>query len=149
MKVILMLHNESRNLLVEAFEKTHDSKEVAKMFSVDRSTVYRLVERMRREGNVDVRTSQRGRKAALSKDDIANIEALVKKQADITMKEIVEQLHLSVCPETVRQMLRRKGYSRKKKTLHATEQERPRCAGKTSKLERHYIWCRSGSSCLS
>lgn len=137
-----MLHNESRHLLVQAFNKTHDSREVAKMFSVDRSTVYRIVERQHREGNVDLRTSQRGRKKSLKDVDIAYIEALVQKQPDVTLKEIVEKLHLSVCIETVRQVLKRLGYTRKKKTFHATEQERPRYSGKAQKVERHYIYCR-------
>lgn len=37
-----MLHNEARELLVEAYEKTGKAKEVAECFSVDTSTVYRL-----------------------------------------------------------------------------------------------------------
>ena len=41
-----MLHNEARKLLVEAYNKTHNAKEVAECFSVNVSKVYRLVERM-------------------------------------------------------------------------------------------------------
>lgn len=37
-----MLHNEARKLLVEAYEKTGNAKEVAECFGVDKSTVYRL-----------------------------------------------------------------------------------------------------------
>ena len=60
-----MLHNETRKLLVEAYNKTHNAKEVAECFSVDISTVYRLVERMNREGCVDIKTNLRGRKSSL------------------------------------------------------------------------------------
>ena len=56
-----MLHNETRNLLIQAYNKTHNAKEVAECFSVDVSTVYRLVEQMKREGSVSVKTSLRGR----------------------------------------------------------------------------------------
>lgn len=86
-----MLHNETRRLLEQAFEKTHNAKEVAKYFSVDRSTVYRISERQRKEGNVNVKTYLRGRKRALSSGDIFQIEAPVQKQSDITLQEIVDK----------------------------------------------------------
>ena len=37
-----MLHNEARNLLVEAYEKTHDAKAVALAYGICVPTVYRL-----------------------------------------------------------------------------------------------------------
>ena len=42
-----MLHNEARKLLIEAWNRTHNAKEVAECFGVNTSTVYRLVKRMR------------------------------------------------------------------------------------------------------
>ena len=144
-----MLHNETRRLLEQAFEKTHNAKEVAKYFSVDRSTVYRISERQRKEGNVNVKTYLRGRKRALSSENISQIEALVQKQTDITLQEIVDKLHLHVCPNTVANALRRLGYTWKKKSIHAKEQDRPRCSGQTERLERHGIWYQSGQHDLS
>ncbi|WP_435645198.1 winged helix-turn-helix domain-containing protein [Butyricicoccus porcorum] len=52
-----MLHNEARKLLIEAWNKTHNAKEVAECFGVNTSTVYRLVKRMRETGSVETRTS--------------------------------------------------------------------------------------------
>lgn len=135
-----MLHNETRKLLVEAYNKTHNAKEVAECFSVNISTVYRLVERMNREGSVDVRTNLRGRKSTLSESDLQRIKELVQQKPDITLKEIVNTLELKACIETVRKALVKMGYSYKKKSLHAAEQERSRCAGRTQKLEQEYIW---------
>ena len=126
-----MLHNETRKLLVEAYKKTHNAKEVAECFSVDISTVYRLVERMNREGSVDVRTNLRGRKSSLSESDLQRIKELVQQKPDITLKEIVSTLELKTCIETVRKALMKMGYSYKKKSLHAAEQERSRCARRT------------------
>ena len=37
-----MLHNEAGKLLLKAWDKTHNAKEVAECFSVNESTVYRL-----------------------------------------------------------------------------------------------------------
>lgn len=38
-----MLHNEAGKLVLEAWDKTHNVKEIAKYFSVNKSTIYRLV----------------------------------------------------------------------------------------------------------
>ena len=42
--MISMLHNEARNLLVAAYQKTHDAKGIAQAYGVSVPTVYRLVE---------------------------------------------------------------------------------------------------------
>ena len=55
-----MLHDETRKLLIEAWNKTHNAKEIAECFSVNTSTVYRLEKQMRETGSVKTMTSQRG-----------------------------------------------------------------------------------------
>lgn len=45
-----MLHNEARKLMAEAYERTHNTKEAAKYYSVDVSTVYRLARQKKRQG---------------------------------------------------------------------------------------------------
>ena len=59
------------------------------------------------------------------------------------MQEIIEALHLTVSNKTVRKTVRQLGYRRKKKSLHASEQERLRCGAEEKKLERPYIWIQS------
>ena len=54
-----MLHNEARKLVLEAWDKTHNAKEIAKYFSVNESTVYRLVEERARTGSYETRTQQK------------------------------------------------------------------------------------------
>lgn len=133
-----MLHNEARKLLVDAWNKTHDAKEVAECFSVDTSTVYRLEKRMRETGSVETRVSQRGRKPALSQADIQDIDQMIQAQPDITIHELREKLQLSVSDETVRKAVLKLGYVYKKKSLHAPERERPRCQGQKGGMERTY-----------
>lgn len=135
-----MLHNEARNLILEAWDKLHNAKEIAECFSVNRSTVYRLVERKERTGSIETRTNMRGRKPALSQGEHQAIIKLVDDEPDITINEIIERLHLSVCDETVRRTLAKAGYTYKKKSLHAKEQERPRCSGEKKTLERGNCW---------
>jgi len=134
-----MLHNESRKLLIEAWNKTHNAKEVAECFSVNTSTVYRLEKRMRETGSVETRVSERGRKPALSQTEIQNIDQLIKAQSDITIHGIQEKLQLSVSDETIRKAVIKLGYVYKKKSLHASEQERPRCQEKKESMEKTYI----------
>lgn len=130
-----MLHNEARELLVEAYEKTGNAKEVAECFRVDVSTVHRLYRQKKATGSVRLRTNKRGRKPSLSLEDLSNIEKAIQEQPDITIDEIIEKLDLYVSNETVRKAVVKMGYVYKKKSLHASERERPRCKRKKKKLD--------------
>lgn len=134
-----MLHTEARELVVKAYQKTHNAKEVAACFSVNPSTVYRIVQQMKRTGSVASRTNERGRKPLLQEEDRKAIDAKIKECPDITVDEILEQLHLPVSPETVRRAIIKLGYVYKKKSLHAKEQERPRCSGEERAMAAGYV----------
>ena len=134
-----MLHNEARKLLIKAWNKTHNAKEIAECFGVNTSTVYRLEKRMRETGSVETRVSQRGRKSALSQTDLQNIDQMIRVQPDITIHEIHEGLQLPVSDETVRRAVVKMGYVYKKKSLHASEQERLRCQEQAGRVEKPYV----------
>lgn len=133
-----MLHNETRKLLVDAWNKTHNAKEVAECFSVNTSTVYRLIKRMRETGSVETRVSLRERKPALRQADLQNIDRIIQAQPDATIHEIRKGLQLQVSDETVRKAALKLGYVYKKKSLHASKQERPRCQGQKGGMEKAY-----------
>ena len=65
---------------------------------------------------------------------------VLEKQPDITCLEIIETLDLPVSIDTVWRFLQKAGYRRKKKSLHASEQEHPQCGAEEKRLERPYIW---------
>lgn len=140
-----MLHNEAWNLLVEAYERTHDAKGIAMAYGVSVPTVYRLAEQKAKTGSVDLRVSERGRKRALEQEALERIAKTIDAQPDITLAEIVEKLELSVGIETVRRAIQAMGYRRKKKMIHASEQERPRCAGEERRME----WVCEGNGGIS
>ena len=94
---------------------------------------------MRETGTIETGTSQRGCKPVLSQKDTQNIDLLIQQQPDITINEILEKLQLHVSDETVRKEILKLGYVYKKKSLHAAEQERPRCCEQAKKLDRTYI----------
>ena len=121
-----MLHNEARELIVKAYERSHNAKEVARNFGVHRSTVHRLVKQMKETGNVELQTNKRGRHKVLNEKDMENIRKAVEEQPDITIDEIIEKLQLSVCNETVRKAVINLGFVYKKKSFYAAERERPR-----------------------
>ena len=122
-----MLHNEARKLILEGYDKGIRVKELAKCFSVNTCSIYRLLKRRSETGSYETQTNLRGKKPKLSDADHQRILSLLEKQPDITCLEIIETLNLSVSIDTVWRFLQKAGYRRKKKSLHASEQERPRC----------------------
>ena len=101
-------------------------KELAKCFSVNTCSIYRLLKRRNETGSYETQTSLRGKKPKLTDADHQRILSLLKMQPDITCLEIIETLDLPVSIDTVWRFLQKAGYRRKKKSLHASEQERPR-----------------------
>ncbi len=148
-KVTGMLHNEARRLLVQAYEQTHDAQTVAKCFQVSTSTVYRLSGQKKKTGSVERQTSQRGRKPALTEEDLQGIDQLIVAQPDITIDEIIEKLGLSVSNETVGKAVIRLSYVYKKKSFYAAERERVRCCGGERSLEWNDHAMRSGQTGIS
>ncbi len=133
-----MLHNEARELLVQGYEATHDAKGIAKVYSVSKWTVYRLVEQKRKTGNVALRTSQHGRKPVLTTEDRENIQHCIDESPDITIEEIQEKLNLSARYLTLERAIAAMGYTLKKKSLYASERDRVRCTGKAQRMERNH-----------
>ena len=124
-KVDVMLHNEARKLILEAYDKGVTVKELANCYSVNTSSIYRLLKRRKESGSYETQTNLRGKKPKLSQTDRQNIVELVSKQPDITCLEIIQTLNLLVSIDTVWRTLHKQGYRRKKKPFHASEQERP------------------------
>ncbi len=129
-----MLHNEARKLLVKAYKKSHNAKEVAKNFSVSRGTVYTYVNKDKNHMSIEVKTSQRGRKSKLTQKNLDDIKALITKQPDITIREIKQKLNLPVSEETVRRAVIKMGYVYKKKSMYASERDRSRCSSKERRI---------------
>ena len=141
-----MLKTETRLLLLKAIESGIKVSDAAKAYCVNRSTVTRLIRQMKETGSVEPKTYLRGRKPSLSEEDLQNIDNLLQEQPDITISEIKETLNLSVCEETIRKAVLKLGYVYKKKSLHASEQERPRCPGTEGKLEQTSVGTRHKES---
>lgn len=130
-----MLEKQTRELLVKAYEKSHNVSEVARNFSVNRTTVYNYINKKKNNISLEVRTNMRGRKSKLTQKNLDDIKNLIEEQNDITIHEITEKLKLTVSDETVRRAVIKMGYVYKKKSLHASERERSRCKCKKKNLD--------------
>lgn len=132
-----MLSNETRKRMVEGYERTHDAKMIAQAYGVSEREVYKLAAQMQETGSVDLRMSNCGRKPKLSAEDMERVDKAIQEQPDITFGELIEKLNLNISESRLGRIVREKlGYSRKKKVIHASEQERPRCAEKAGRMER-------------
>ena len=61
-----MLHNEARKLILEGYDKGIRVKELAKCFSVNTCSIYRLLKRRNETGSYETQTNLRGKKPKLS-----------------------------------------------------------------------------------
>ena len=134
-----MLNNETRELLVEAY-KNYTAKELSEIFNIHISSVYRIVKQKRDTGCVKLQTNKRGRKSILTEKDLKNISGLIDSQPDIKINEIIEKLGIKATNETVRKAVIKMGYKYKKKSLHVSERERPRCGSRKKKLDGTFAW---------
>ena len=90
--MIKMLNNEARKLLVGGYEAMHNAKEIAKIFHVNKYTVYHLEELKRKTGSVELQTWRRGRKALLNSEDKARIAQCITNNPTISLEELRTQL---------------------------------------------------------
>ena len=130
-----MLSNDSRERVIKAYENGHSVKDIAEIFSVHISTVYRLIHRKEESGSVEARTYLCGRKPILSEQEVEQIDQTIAAQPDLTIHEINEKLSLPCSDETVRQRSLDLGYRYKKKSMHAGERRRVRCGGEAGGVE--------------
>lgn len=121
-----MLHDEARGILVDAYERGVPSSVLADVFGVSPRTVRRLAQQRRETGSVALRTRGRGRRPALTAADLAAVDAFVESRPDSTIDEVVEGCGLHVSNETCRRAVLALGWVRKRKSVHASERERPR-----------------------
>lgn len=132
-----MLSTEVRELMVKAYEKTHN----ARNYSVSRTTVYSHVNQMRETGSVAVQTSKRGRKPILSQQQLDEIAETITSQPDVTIHEIKEKLNLPVSEENIREKVVQMGFVYKKKSLHSSERERFRCGQSEKRMDKKASRC--------
>jgi transposase len=113
-----------RSRIHEACQSGESTSEVAERFSVSPAFVRRLKQRFRQTGSLAPRPGGRGPAPKLAGRE-QELRQAVRERPDATPAEHRDRLRLPATRVTVWRALRRLGLTRKKKSTHAAEQDRP------------------------
>ena len=100
-------------------------RQIARTFRVSLSCVVRLLQRRRDAGTLAPKPHGGGPAPALGPDDRQRLAELNRQQPDATLEQLRQRGGFTCSLKTLWQALRRRGLTRKKKSLHASEQDRP------------------------
>ncbi len=119
--------NDLRERIVAAVERgEHSIRQLAHLFSVSVSCIVRLLQHQRRTGSVQPKPHGGVPPRKLDAAAEARLLELVRTQPDATLAELRDRLGIPCCLMTIARALQRHHLTRKKKTLHAQEQQSPR-----------------------
>jgi transposase len=118
--------NDLRERIVRAVLRgEHSWREIAHIFAVSLTFVIRLLRRWRQTGCLDPTPHRGGPTPCLDDPALQRLQQLVHDHPDATLRELRDLLGIPCHISTIDRALRRLRITRKKKTLHAQEQERP------------------------
>lgn len=118
--------NDLRERIVAAVERGEQSiRQIAHIFSVSLSCVVRLLQHQRKTGSVQPKPHGGVPPRKLDAAAETRLRELVRDQPDATLAELRDRLGIRCCLMTIARALERLKITRKKKTLHAQEQESP------------------------
>ena len=116
-----------RQRIVAAVEAGgYSLRALAELFSVDLSTIVRLLQRFRITGSVQPKPHAGGPRPKLDAKATARLLELVRQQPDATLTELRDRLGIDCSIVTIFRTLKRNGITRKKKTRFAEERDSPR-----------------------
>src|SRR3954447_7402615 len=115
-----------RERVADAVDQKEGSlRQIAQRFCVSLSFVVRLLQRRRDDGTTEPKPHGGGPAPALGPDDRRRLAALIEDQPDATLKQLQQRGGFTCSLKTLWHALRQQGLTRKKKTLHADERDRP------------------------
>lgn len=111
-----MISMEKRELITRARADGMKIAEIARVYRVCESTVYKLFQLVRETGSIKPRPHAYGRKPALDEAQMRRLGALIEERRDITLEEIKEKMELSISLSALSRIIRNKlGYRYKKR----------------------------------
>src|SRR5664279_3708564 len=115
-----------RRRVVDAVERREGSmRQIARRFVVSLSFVVRLMRRRRDTGSIAPKPYRGGRRPALGPMEQERLRALIREQPDATLAELRDRLGVACSLMAVSRALRRLKITRKKKVVHAQQQDDP------------------------
>ena len=126
-----------RKRILETVERGEGSlRQIARRFLVSLSFITRLLQRYRSTGSPEPKPHGGGHPAALGPQDMERLRELVAKQPDATLEELRARLGVACSHMAISRALRKLGLSRKKKVLHAQEQDHPKIQRKRRQFRK-------------
>ncbi len=120
------LSNDLRERILAAIDRHEGSRrQLAARFSVNVSTITRLLQLRRETGTFNPRPHAGGIEPTLDQEGLERLRKLVKETPDATLEQHRQNLGISGSIMIVWRGLEKLGITRKKKTLHASERDRP------------------------
>jgi len=108
------ISNEKRELIIEAKERGETEKSIAKWLKISERSVT-AIWRLYRETGSYLPMPYPGRKPIMTAEKWEEVMALVKKEPDKTLEEIIEELSLPIRKSRLSLLLIEAGYSFKKR----------------------------------
>lgn len=126
-----------RQRIVSAVER-HDGsiRQIARRFQVDPSFITKLMKRFRQTGSLEPKPHGGGRSPAFDQDDLERLRQRVAERPDATLQELRQFLGMKGSLAAIGRALRKLDITRKKKSLHAAEQDRPEVQRKRRAFRR-------------
>ncbi len=100
-------------------------REIARRFRVSLSLIARLLRRRRQAGTLEPKPHGGGHPPALDHEGEERLRELVRQHPDATLNELRQRLGVASSRSALARALERRELTRKKKTLHAEERDRP------------------------
>ena len=116
------LSNDLRERILAAVDRREGSRrQLAVRFSVNVSTITRLLKLRRETGAIEPRPHASGIEPTLDQEGLERLRKLVQETPDATLEQHKQSLGISGSIMIVWRGLEKLGITGKKKTLHATE----------------------------
>jgi transposase len=109
---------------------------IARIFRVSTSFIVRLLQRRRDTGTIDPEPHRGGPPPALGPDDLRLLADLVREQPDATLEQLKQRGGFRCSLKTLWYALDRLGLTRKKKSPHAEQRDRPDVQAKRQGFRR-------------
>jgi len=126
-----------RQRIVSAVERQDGSiRQIARRFQVDPSFITKLMKRFRQTGSLEPKPHGGGRSPAFDQDDLERLRQRVAERPDATLQELRQFMGMKGSLAAIGRALRKLDITRKKKSLHAAEQDRPEVQKKRRAFQR-------------
>jgi len=120
------LSNDLRQRILAAVDNHEGSRrQIAKRFMVDVSCITRLLQLRRQTGSIAPRPHGGGKPPVLDPPALERLRQLVEEDPDATLRQLQERLGVGGSILIIWRGLKALGITRKKKTRHADERDRP------------------------